>query len=211
MIRINLLPIKQLQAEVTRRREIIIASVVLGSLLVVLLGTYLYQWSQLTALEDELAALRSELQALNTKVKEVGDLQVKIKDLRGKQKIIEELNGKKSGPVLVMASLSRATPASLWLTDLRESAGNVTMNGLAVDNETVADFMRSLAASKHFSNVELIETVEGPRATSSLKKFSIKTRVIYRAPTVEPAKAHTSGSMVMPPARRVARPTTSRP
>lgn len=194
MIRINLLPIKQLQAEVTRRREIIIASVVLGSLLVVLLGTYLYQWSQLSHLESELAGLRSELQALNTKVKEVGDLQVKIKDLRGKQKIIEELNGKKSGPVLVMASLSRATPASLWLTDLRESAGNVTMNGLAVDNETVADFMRSLAASKHFSNVELIETIEGPRATSSLKKFSIKTRVIYRASSVEPPKAKIQGA-----------------
>ena len=194
MIRINLLPIKQLQAEVTRRREIIIAAVVLGSLLVVLLGTYLYQWSQLSALENELAALRSELQALNAKVKEVADLQVKIKDLRGKQKIIEDLNGKKSGPVLVMASLSRATPASLWLTDLRESAGNVTMNGLAVDNETVADFMRSLAASKHFSNVELIESIEGPRATSSLKKFSIKTRVIYRAPAAQPAKATIKGA-----------------
>jgi type IV pilus assembly protein PilN len=194
MIRINLLPIKQLQAEVTRRREIIIAAVVLGSLLVVLLGTYLYQWSQLSALENELAALRSELQALNAKVKEVADLQVKIKDLRGKQKIIEDLNGKKSGPVLVMASLSRATPASLWLTDLRESAGNVTMNGLAVDNETVADFMRSLAASKHFSNVELIESIEGPRTTSSLKKFSIKTRVIYRAPAAQPAKSTIKGA-----------------
>lgn len=194
MIRINLLPIKQLQAEVTRRREMIIASVVWGSLLVVLLGTYLYQSYQLNQLEDELAGLRAELQALNAKVKEVADLQVKIKDLRGKQKIIEELNGKKTGPVLVMASLSRATPASLWLTDLRESAGNVTMNGLAVDNETVADFMRSLAASKHFSNVELIETIQGAGKTSSLKKFSIKTRVIYRAPNTQPAGAKTKGA-----------------
>ncbi|MGH7797152.1 MAG: PilN domain-containing protein [Candidatus Binatia bacterium] len=194
MIRINLLPIKQLQAEVTRRREIIIASVVLGSLLVGLLGTYLYQSYQLTQLEKELAGLRAELQALNTKVKEVADLQIKIKDLRGKQKIIEELNGKKTGPVLVMASLSRATPASLWLTDLRESGGSVTMNGLAVDNETVADFMRSLAASRHFRNVELVETTQGVGPTSGLKKFSIKTRVIYRPPDARPSDAKTKGA-----------------
>ena len=191
MIRINLLPIKQLQAEVARRREIIIGSVVLGTALLLLLGTYLYQSFQLTGLEKELAGLRTELQALNAKVKEVSDLQVKIKDLRGKQKIIEDLNNKKSGPVLVMASLSLATPASLWLTDLRESGGNVTMNGLAADNETIANFMRSLAASKHFTNVELVEATRGAGTTAAHKKFAIKARAIYRAPTPASVDART--------------------
>ncbi|HKY07229.1 MAG TPA: hypothetical protein VJQ55_03265, partial [Candidatus Binatia bacterium] len=116
MIRINLLPIKQLQAEVTRRREIIVGSVFLGCTLLILVGVYFYQSYQLSQRERELAELRTELQALNAKVKEVADLQVKIKDLRGKQKIIEQLNEKKSGPVFVMTSLSAATPASLWLT-----------------------------------------------------------------------------------------------
>ena len=182
MIRINLLPIKELQAEVTRRREIIVGSAVLGVALFILLGSYGYQSYQLTSLEKELAGLRTELQALNAKVKEVADLQVKIKDLRGKQKIIEDLNNKKSGPVLVMASLSQATPASLWLTDLREGGGNVTINGLATDNETVANFMKSLATSKHFINVELIETTQGAGPTAALKKFAIKARVVYRPP-----------------------------
>lgn len=184
MIRINLLPIKELQAEVTRRREIIVGSVVLGVALLILLGSYGYQSYQLTSLETELAGLRTELQALNAKVKEVADLQVKIKELRGKQKIIEDLNNKKSGPVLVMTSLSSATPASLWLTDLREGGGNVTINGLATDNETVANFMRSLATSKHFINVELIETTQGAGPTAALKKFAIKARVVYRPPSV---------------------------
>lgn len=180
MIRINLLPVKQLQAEVTRRREIIVGSVVFGCALLLLLGTYLYQSYQLTQTENELASLRTELKALNAKVKEVADLQIKIKDLRGKQKIIEDLNHKKSGPVLVMASLSLATPASLWLTDLSESGGSVTMNGLAADNETVANFMKALEASKHFTGIELIETTRGSGPTANLKKFAIKTRVVYR-------------------------------
>jgi type IV pilus assembly protein PilN len=187
MIRINLLPIKQLQAEVARRREIIIGSVVLGCALLFLIVTHFYQSYQINEREREIAALRIELQALNAKVKEVADLQVKIKELRGKQKIIEDLNHKKSGPVLVMTSLSAATPASLWLTDLREGGGGVTMNGMATDHETLAGFMRSLEASKHFSNIELIETIQGAGPTGTLKKFAIKARVNYRAPAIQPA------------------------
>lgn len=191
MIRINLLPIKALQAEVTRRREIITGSTVLGVVVALLGGTYAYQSYALSQLQDELTGLRTELQALNAKVKEVGELQNRIKDLRSKNKIIEDLNGKKSGPVLVMESLSSATPSSLWLTDLKESGGNATMNGLAVDNQTIADFMKTIAGSKYFSNVELVETTQGAGPTASLKKFSIKTSVRYRPPENAPSGAKT--------------------
>ena len=173
MIRINLLPVKALRAEVERRREIIIGSTVLAVVVVLLVGIHGYRSYQLSQLQTDLTTLRNELQALNVKIKEVGDLQVKIKDLRGKNKIIEDLNRKKSGPVLVMESLSNSTPGSLWLTDLRESGGNVTMNGLAVDNQTIADFLKSIAASKYFNNVELIETTQGAGPSASLKKFSV--------------------------------------
>jgi type IV pilus assembly protein PilN len=186
MIRINLLPFKELQAEVSRRREITVGSVVLGTVALLLVGAHLYQTVTLSRLESEQAALRSEIEALNLKVKEVGDLQNRIKDFKGKHKIIEELNRKKSGPVLVMESLSKSTPASLWLTELRESGGGVTMNGLAVDNQTVADFMKALSASKYFTSVELIETTQGAGPTASLKKFSIKTGVVYRPPDSVP-------------------------
>jgi type IV pilus assembly protein PilN len=182
MIRINLLAFKELQAEVSRRREIVVAAVILGSVALLLAAAYLYQSSTLSRLENELAELRSEIQALNLKVKEVGDLQTKIKDFKGKHKIIDELNKKKSGPVLVMESLSSATPANLWLTELRESGGGVTMNGLATDNQTIADFMKALASSKYFTSVELVESLESAGSNASLKRFSIKTGVIYRPP-----------------------------
>jgi type IV pilus assembly protein PilN len=192
MIRINLLPVKALQAEVTRRREITFGAVVLGVAIVLLLGMHIYQSNRLSNLETELATLRMELQALNVKVKEVGDLQIKIKDLRSKNKIIEDLDRKKTGPVLVMESLSSSTPSSLWLTDLKETGGDVTMNGLAVDNQTIADFMKAMASSKYFNNVELIETTQGAGGSSSLKKFSLKTKIVYRPPEAAPPGAKTN-------------------
>ena len=77
MIRINLLPIKELQAEVNRRRDLVIGAVTLSLVAALLLGTYLFQSYQLTKLEGELTELRAELQALNSKVKEVAELQAK--------------------------------------------------------------------------------------------------------------------------------------
>ena len=191
MIRINLLPIKELQAEVNRRRDLVIGAVTLSLVAALLLGTYLFQSYQLTKLEGELTELRAELQALNSKVKEVAELQVKIKDLRSKQKIIDDLNRKKTGPVLVMTSLSQATPARLWLTDLRENGGSVTMNGMAVDHETIATFIRSLALSKHFTDVELLETTQGAGPAATLKKFAIKAGINYRAPEAPPPENKT--------------------
>jgi type IV pilus assembly protein PilN len=194
MIRINLLPIRQLEAEVSRRREITIGAVVLGVALLGLGAMHLLQSFQLSGLETELAQLRGELQALNTKVKEIGDLQNKIKEARGKNKIIDDLKKKKSGPVLVMENLANATPASLWLTDLKESGGNLALSGLAVDNKTVANFINGLEASKHFKSVELIETTEGVGPTAGFKRFAIKTGVLYQAPDAPPPESKTNAA-----------------
>lgn len=196
MIRINLLPVKQLQAEVTRRRELLSGAVALGLVTVLLAGAYWYRSSQLKHLEGELANLRAEIQALNAKVKEVGELQVKIKDLRGKQRVIDDLKKKQTGPVLVLASLSHAAPNALWLTDLRETNGSVSMNGLAVDNETVANFMRALTLSKHFGNVDLVEITHATGQATPLKKFAIRAGVIYRAADKPPADL--SGQKALP-------------
>jgi type IV pilus assembly protein PilN len=191
MIRINLLPVKALQAEVTRRRQLIFGGAVLGVAAFFLIGIHLLQAHSLSSLESELAGLRAELQTLNTKIKEVGDLQTKIKDLRGKNKITPDWICKKSGPVLVMESLANATPPTLWLTELKEAAGSLTLNGVATDNKSIADFITSLEATKHFKSVELVETTQGVGSTAQFKKFAIKTAVSYQP--FEPAPVESKG------------------
>ncbi len=198
MIRINLLPFKQLAAEVSRRREIIIGAVVLATGILAIGAVHFIQAYQLSSLESDLASLRADLQTLNTKIKEVGELQNKIKDLRSKNKIIADLNKKKSGPVLVMENLAKATPTTLWLTELKESSGNLTLNGLAVDNKTVADFISGLEASKHFKTVELVEITQGTGASAGYQKFALKAGVLYQP--AEPPPEPTPKTKATPPA-----------
>ncbi|HSK28547.1 MAG TPA: PilN domain-containing protein, partial [Candidatus Limnocylindria bacterium] len=136
MIRINLLPVKELMAAVQRRRELTVGAVVLGAATLILTGLFLYQSYELSTLNNELVSLRSEIQALTAKVKQLGDLQNRIKQVNAKYKVIADLNRKKAGPVGVMESLSAATPSRLWLTEFKEIGGKVTMTGFAADNLT---------------------------------------------------------------------------
>ena len=195
MIRVNLLPVKELQAAVRRRREVTIGAFVLGVVAFVLLALFLVQYYRLSTLASELASLRSEIQALNVKVKEVGDLQNKINEYQSKHSIISGLNRKKSGPVGVMESLSAATPSRLWLNEFKETGGRSTINGTAADNQTVAEFLKALAASAYFRDVELVETTQIGQEGGPLKKFSIRSAVSYLPP---PAPTGASGGAKEP-------------
>jgi type IV pilus assembly protein PilN len=191
MIRINLLPIKELKAEVVRRRELSIGSLALGLTAVLILGVYIYQWRQAAGLEKELAEIRKELEVLNTKAKDVAELQKKIKEFQGKSQVIEDINKKKSGPVRVMESLSVATPSALWLTEFKEVGGDLTITGVAADNVTIAEFLKALASHAYFSNTELVETIQTDQTGLPPRRFLIKSRLSYqpKMPLAVPEKS----------------------
>lgn len=182
MIRLNLLPVRELNAESDRRRDLIVTGVSLATTTAILVGIYLYQSAQLSTLANELPAIRKEVEVLNGKVKELGNLEAKIKELKSKHKVIEDLRDQKIGPTLVMDSLAAAIPSSLWLVELKQSGGSLIINGLAMDNQSVAEFIRSLSRSGHFQNVELVETTQADQKTGPFKKFSIQSGISYRLP-----------------------------
>jgi type IV pilus assembly protein PilN len=180
MIRINLLPVRQISAEVIRRRDLIIAGATLVATVTIILGVYFYQSARLSSLENQLASIRKENQMLNANVKEVAELQSKIKELNGKTQVLDDLNKKRAGPVRALESLSSATPSGLWITEYKETGNDVTITGIAMDNQTVADFLKALSTFTYFRNVDLIETTQADEKTGPYKKFSIKSAVSYQ-------------------------------
>lgn len=182
MIRINLLPTRELEAEVSRRQELLIAGVAVALTAILLGAVFVNQSSRLSSLEDEFAQLKKEINILNSKAKGVADIKKNIRTIKDKLKVIDELSKKKTGPVRVMESLSSAIPDKLWLTEFKESAGNLSLNGRAVDNQTIADFLKALTSSPYFQNVELIETTQVDEKGGRLKKFVMRSRLLYQLP-----------------------------
>ena len=140
MIRINLLSVREVRAQVGRRLEYVVAGLSLAVTLLLILVVFLYQFYRSSRVASQLAALRQEIAGMEAQVKEVTELQKRVADVTEKVKVIDDLTKKKVGPVRVMESLSSAMPERLWLTEFKETGGNLALMGQAIDNQTVADF-----------------------------------------------------------------------
>ena len=198
MIRVNLLPFKEARRVAAVRREVtLFAFVMLLGLVAAVLASAV-QGRRTAALQGTLAEVEREVGALRATHSEIVRMERKKKDLSEKLDALRSLRGKRLGPVRVLDDLSRSVPEQLWLTEFVEKQGGFTVTGSAVDNQTIAAFMRALAASRYFRNVDLVETVQeaaslpaergrgarptGPAAGEEplqIQKFAIKGQVDY--------------------------------
>ena len=187
MIRINLLPVKETQRAIGRRQQVSVALLAFALALLVMIIPYMLQGRTLGRLETGIEQLRAEIKKLDEQTREIRDLDKKRQELEAKLKVIGDLNRKRVGPVHILEDLSAATPEKLWVVDFTDTGGQATITGMALDNQTIAVFMRQLEASKYFFEVDLVETSQSQPvrgATSgadggALKKFIIKTHLDY--------------------------------
>jgi type IV pilus assembly protein PilN len=187
MIRINLLPIKDAERAIGRRQRLSIAVLGLCIALLIMLLPFLYQQNRLSTLDRDIAEVNEQIRQYSAQVKEVNDLDRLKKDLETKLRIIEELDEKRVGPARVLGDLSRATPENLWLISFEEGGGAATLTGTALDNETIARFMRLLQESPYFFGVDLVETSRDTQQISSRRgvedvsftRFIVKASIDY--------------------------------
>jgi type IV pilus assembly protein PilN len=197
MIRVNLLPIKDAERAIGRRQRVSIAILGLCIALLIMLLPFLYQQSRLRSLDREISEVQDQIKRYSAQVKEVNELDRLKKDLETKLRIIEELDEKRVGPARVLSDLSHATPGNLWLISFEEANGAATLTGTALDNETIARFMRQLQDSPYFFGVDLVETSRNTQKVSSRRgvedmsftRFIVKARIDYFGRGGKPSEA----------------------
>ena len=189
MIRINLLPIKQAQEAERQRQELTRVAVAFALFVLCALMYRAYLGRQLSIVEARTAEIEEVLRGLDAKVKDVNELEQKKKALDAKLKVIAELGRKRVGPVGVLNDLGKATPDRVWLTDFSEIGNSATLTGLAVDNQTVAEFLRNLGGSPYFTTVDLVETTQEQAGEIKLRKFIVKATINYAAVEKKPDSA----------------------
>jgi type IV pilus assembly protein PilN len=180
MIRINLLPVRELQKEAQLRQQLYIFTAIMG---VVLIGVGLIlvmDRQALAALEDEKATLQVELERLKPIITEVSALEQREKLLQARLSTIQRLRGNQRGPVRVFDELSRNLPEQAWLEAIDESAGVYKVAGYALTNFAVADLLRNLQRSTEFTGVDLVSSEQVVLAAQEIKKFIIQFQRVAR-------------------------------
>ena len=104
----------------------------------------------------------------------------------------KQLEKNRFAPVEMLDTMStEILEKRMWFTNFQDVGKKVKINGIALDNKTVADFMTRLERSKLFRSVNL-KTLSRKKIKRSmnLKSFAITCRT---APFKKPAKGKAKG------------------
>lgn len=175
MIRINLLPFRAARKKENVRRQI---SIFLLSIVMVVSALFYYNImlaGQIKELNQKKTDLQKELRSLQRQSREATRIQGQLNVLKKKTGVIKDLSVNRDEAVTLMKTMTEViVPHRMWLTHFQTRGGQVQLNGVAVDNKTIADFMTRLEGVERFDNVTLVssrqQAFEGGHV---LKAFSL--------------------------------------
>jgi type IV pilus assembly protein PilN len=189
MLKINLLPIRQLKKRAKARNQIVAALIAFCGVIVLLAFVGMLQAARISSLNDEIQAREKEKKSFDKVVQELADLEKKRLELNEKIRIINQLKTDSYLTVRILDEVANLIDNNrMWLTSLSQSGSNLTLSGYAMDNETIAQFMDELKFSSPFVNsVSLSNSSQASVSGKDLKSFSLVCSVSFPQPTKEVA------------------------
>ncbi len=160
MAHLNLLPWR---AELRRQQQKDFVTVTAFGVLITLLLLLLLHLeinSRIDYQSERNKYIQSEIASLDSKIKEIQDLEIKRKRLLAKMEVIQELQASRPEIVHLFDELGRTIPEGLYLTDLSQSDKNLIVNGMAQSNARISAYMRNLESSAWLKDpvLNIIET-----------------------------------------------------
>ncbi len=202
MIRINLLPFRAARKKENIRRQVSVFLLSLVLVLIVLGWIHFYLQSKHKKITTNVAEVKKELEVLKKADREIKELRKRLQTLEQRQKVIEGLEAKRFKPVHVLDHLTqKIIPKRMWLTKLSLKGSQMELAGIAVDNNTVANFMDNietipkLAASGEpvgplYKRVRLTSVQQQKVQVVNMKKFQL-TALEAAPPPAQPDKKKT--------------------
>src|SRR4026209_1146255 len=181
MIRINLLPGPKghkVKPQYDVRAQALLG---VGLLFITLAGCWWYS----SSLDDEISARQAEkldkekqVVQLKEQVKQVSDFEIRKKVLEDKNRIIDELEKSRVGPVKVLDHVSQSLePLKLWLVKVAVTANDIELEGRAATNDDVVEFVNNLRRTDYFSNINLQESKAAVESQLNIYQFKLGFRL----------------------------------
>ena len=174
MIRINLLPFRAARKQENIRRQVSVFLLMLITVVIATVGINVWMSNNVQALSKEVAAKKTELAGYDKINKEIEKIKKQLQILDKKINVIKTLELNRKGPLRLLDSMTGIVVENrMWLTSMSDQKGNVSIKGIAIDEETVADFMRRLESSGLFASVNLknMKQTSVGKQKMSLKSF----------------------------------------
>jgi type IV pilus assembly protein PilN len=158
MIKINLLPYRDLLKKKNIFKHLFTAAATLAGVLLVIVAVTIMITSRISAVERETVRVESEIASNKKIVEEIEKLKAEKEHYRKQLEVIENLKKGTKGPVLLLDRLATSMPERTWLLSLKQQGANLEIVGAALDNRSISILMSNLKGSHYFEKVDLVTT-----------------------------------------------------
>lgn len=177
MIRINLLPYRTARKKENIRIQVnvFIGSIAIMFLLVWWFNSYLS--GRIDRLNTEITETKEQVAKYKKIMDEIAEIKKKLNLLDRKIEVIKSLEADSKLPVENLDNLYRLlVEKRMWYTKIDEKNKVFKVNGIALDNHSVADYMTRIEKSDHFHNVRLSSVKQHALKDKNvkLKEFEVK-------------------------------------
>jgi type IV pilus assembly protein PilN len=192
MLRINLLPIRQLKKRAKATNQIALFGIIFVCFVAILGLVGIYQASRIKSIESNIADLNKEQQRLAPEIAAVDKLKKDKDELDRKISIINKLKAESSLTVHILDEVAGVVDNSrMWLTTFTQQGNSLSLTGIALDNQTVAHFMDLLKKSPYIQSVNLSNSSLKKISDKNLKEFALTCAISPPKQELDQAKTNT--------------------
>lgn len=176
MIRINLLPVRVKKKQDQARQLLLGYLATVGALIAVIGYLWISNEMEISSLKGRVDRVKGEV-AKYAKFEAALDQIKKKKELVDKKRqIIKDLQMDRDAVVRVLALLSvQVPPEKVWLEKLLQTGNTMTLDGVALSNEAIVEFMRNLESSPYIEKgtINLVHSKQFTIKDMKLREFQV--------------------------------------
>jgi type IV pilus assembly protein PilN len=186
MILINLLPVKRLKKRAKARTEVFVVAVAFVVMCTALLGVTYLMSMNVKQTTSEVGRLQAKKKSYDATIREIKRLEKQKDLLFVKIEAIKKLKSQSQISVHLLDEIAKVTPAnSVWLNSLKQTGTNIYIDGVALDNTTVADYMKKIEASPFLNEPVLARSAQTQNASRNLQSFTMSVVVVAPANNIK--------------------------
>jgi len=182
MIKVNLLPHRQIKRAERQREFGLMASLVAIAAAAILFVSWSYIHSKIQAQQSRNQRLQDEMVRLDKEIAVIGSLKEQIKHVLERKQIVEGLQSDRNQAVLILDELARQLPEGVFLKSVKQLGDDIELKGVADTNARVATLVHNLSGSPMMHNPNLVEIRANTNALS-IKEYEFVLRVSLKRET----------------------------
>lgn len=202
MIRINLLPHREIKRKQQQKEFFFMLGSVVGLGVAVWFAVHTYLAGQLDEQQGRNTYLESEIALLDKQLDEIKKLKEQTAALLQRKKVVESLQSNRAETVYLLDQLVRQLPDGVYLKTISQKGDRITITGFAQSNARVSTFMRNLDSSAYLERPSLIEIRAVTDKSTRLSEFNLAISLTRAA--AEDSSAKKPGAAAIPTAQVVA-------